>query len=184
MSNTQTNIILASASPRRKELMELLKRPFTVVPSEVDEKIEKIEDAASAALLKAKWVQERHPDAIVIGADTIVVNNQRILGKPKNIKEARAMVTGLTSHTHSVYTGIAVVHKDKKEVGLIESKVTVYPMTNIEIDDYLESEDVLDAAGAYKIQGSFARFVKQIDGDYYNVVGLPVHWLYLALKNF
>lgn len=141
------------------------------------------------ALQKAEDVAGRtaKKKLAVIGSDTVVAVDQEILGKPKTEEEAFAMIRKISGRTHQVYTGVAVLDFD--DTGkctvtshAVKTDVTVYPMTDKEIQTYLSSEEVMDKAGAYGIQGRFAVFIEKIDGDYYNVMGLPISYLYHVLE--
>lgn len=183
--------ILASASPRRKELLELAGFQFEVIPSFIEEKISKTlapcELVMELALEKANDVFCKHgqKDCVVIGADTIVVYRDEILGKPADKAEAYDMLSMLADRTHQVYTGVALVISKKGRVHtntFYESTdVTFCPISREDLHAYIETGDPLDKAGAYGIQGSFAIHVKCIHGDYNNVVGLPVSRLYQEL---
>ena len=183
--------ILASASPRRKELLELAGFQFEVIPSSIEEKISKTlapyELVMELALEKANDVFCKHvqKDCVVIGADTIVVYRDEILGKPADKAEAYDMLSMLADRTHQVYTGVALVISKKGRVHtntFYESTdVTFCPISREDLHAYIETGDPLDKAGAYGIQGSFAIHVKCIHGDYNNVVGLPVSRLYQGL---
>ena len=177
-------IILASASPRRKEILSLLNISFDIIPANIDENVLTIKDIEKVAEDKAIEVLRTNPDKIVIGADTVVVVNNEILGKPKDLKDAKTMIKKLSNNIHSVYTGICLLSKEKKISGLCESKVFVTSISEKEIDDYIQQEHILDAAGSYKIQGIFSKFITKIDGDYWNIVGLPLNWVYEKLKLF
>jgi septum formation protein len=189
-------IILASASPRRKELLEQAGFSFTVTTSDADESItyETPEHfAETLALRKADSVynkiksEYKDQNFVVIGADTIVYYDGEILGKPADEDEAFDMLTMLCDRTHQVYTGVAVIYRNAlgKQVELINEKtdVTLYPATAKELKEYINTGDPLDKAGAYGIQGPFAVHVKEICGDYNNVVGLPIAKLYQTLKS-
>lgn len=183
--------ILASASPRRKELLSRIGIDFTVIPSNAEETITKTkpcEIVEELALLKANAVFETHADndTMVIGSDTIVVYKDEILGKPEDADDARDMLSMLSDRTHQVYTGIALVSmKDgKKTIKTFYdcTDVTFYPISREDIEAYVESGDPLDKAGSYGIQGPFSIHIKEICGDYNNVVGLPIGRLYQELK--
>ena len=176
-------IILGSASPRRKELLSQIGVPFEVRVSNKEEVYTNTipkEIVKELALIQARNV-------IVIGADTIVVHEEQILGKPKDEQEAFEMIRSLQGDTHQVYTGVAVLDFDKngeKTVisHAVETKVSVNPMSTEEIQKYVESKEPMDKAGAYGIQGRFSAFIEKIEGDYFNVVGLPVSYVYQVLK--
>ncbi len=177
-------IILASQSPRRKELLARICPEFEVIPSGAAEVMD-TPDVRKAvehlALKKAEYIQAE--DAIVIGADTIVVQDGKILGKPVDAEDAFRMIRALSGRVHEVYTGCAVILPDgTKETFSEETKVHVAPMTDQEIHDYIATGEPMDKAGAYGIQGAFAPFIVGIEGDYYNVVGLPLYRLYHVLK--
>lgn len=183
--------ILASASPRRRELLAKTGIDYTVIPSDVEEKITKTiphEVVMELAELKASDVFDKHgdDDTLVIGSDTIVVYKDEILGKPLDANDARDMLSMLADRTHQVYTGVALISmkNGKKDVRTFYecTDVTFYPISRADIDKYVESGDPLDKAGSYGIQGDFAIHIKEIKGDYNNVVGLPVGRLYQELK--
>lgn len=185
------SIILASASPRRKELMTQIGLTFRVQPSNNDEIITKTnpeEIVKELSHQKAKEVFENgHLQDIVIGADTIVIYEGNILGKPKDEAEAYAMINRLQGNTHQVYTGVSVIWKQENITHVLtfadRTDVELYPMSEKEIREYVDTKEPFDKAGGYGIQGCFASFVKRINGDYNNVVGLPVARLYQELKN-
>ena len=190
--NAQAPLILASASPRRRELIAHLNRPYTCTVSNIEEIITKTAPAEVVCELsrqKAEDVaQKAEAGSIVIGADTVVACDGRILGKPKSDKEAKEMLHLLSGRTHSVFTGVTLCQKKedkiKTESFAEETKVTFYPMTEAEIDAYIVSGDCYDKAGAYGIQSGAAIYVRSIEGDYNNVVGLPVAALYHHLCTF
>lgn len=190
-------IILGSASPRRKELLEQIGISFEIKTSSKDEcytsKIPE-EIVKELALQKAENVADEMlsnegiiKSTVVIGADTIVALEEEILGKPKDEKDAFRMLSNLQGRVHQVFTGTALLIFDengKKMVvnHAVETKVYVNPMSDQEIYEYIESKEPMDKAGAYGIQGGFAAYIDRIEGDYYNVVGLPVSYLYQELK--
>lgn len=176
---TDQSIILASGSPRRKELFELLGVPFEIVTSNVSEEglssdMEFVEYAQSLAITKAMSVAERYPDAVVIGADTIVGLGKRIFLKPQNDAEAKVFLKELSGKTHSVVTGVAISVKGRTYTFADETKVTFMELDDALIDAYVASGDPFDKAGAYGIQSGGALFVEEIKGDYYSVMGLPI----------
>ncbi len=185
-------LILGSASPRRRELLEQIGVKFEVFVSKKEEvytSTEPEEIVKELALMKAENVASeiRAKNAIVIGADTVVVQDNRILGKPKDKEDAFAMIQNLQGRMHKVYTGVAVLEFDengKKEMvnHAVETKVYVHAMTEAEIWEYILTGEPMDKAGAYGIQGRFGAFIDRIEGDYYNVVGLPISYLYQILK--
>ena len=180
-------IILGSASPRRKELLSQIGVPFEVRVSNKEEVYTNTvpkEIVKELALMKAENVASEIParNVIVIGADTIVVHEEQILGKPKDEQEAFEMIRSLQGDT-----GVAVLDFDEngeKTVisHAVETKVSVNPMSTEEIQKYIESKEPMDKAGAYGIQGRFSAFIEKIEGDYFNVVGLPVSYVYQVLK--
>lgn len=186
-------VILASGSPRRKKLLARLNIDFEVVPAEIEETFEASlpgEIVQELARKKAEAVASTSRDALIIGADTIVVLKNKILGKPADNDEARAMLEALSGQTHQVFTGIALILKKdgrgvQKRTFAEETKVTFGSLTQEEINAYTATGSPLDKAGAYGIQddpGSL--FVKSINGDYNTVVGLPLFRLYNELKTF
>ena len=183
-------IVLASASPRRRELLNQISLNPVIEPSTVVEVITTRvpEDAVmELSLQKAEDVaRHQQPGTIVIGADTVVAAEGKILGKPGSHQEAYEMIESLQGKTHQVFTGVTLIYCGKNGAVVRSfserTDVHVYPMTSEEIRLYAEDEEPMDKAGAYGIQGRFAAFVKGIDGDYSNVVGLPVGRVYQELK--
>ncbi|WP_335869190.1 Maf family protein [Bacillus sp. 2205SS5-2] len=181
-------LILASKSPRRKELLEKLQVPFSILTCEVDEFIP-AEFTPQAAVLflaqkKANVISQQFPQSIVIGADTIVVSEQNILGKPKNADDAYHMLKALSGKTHDVLTGVSIQSKQKEVHFFEKTMVTFWELSDEEIHRYIRSGEPFDKAGSYGIQGLGAVFVKSIQGDYYTVVGLPISKVYHELKEF
>ena len=183
------NTVLASKSPRRKELLKLIFDEFLISPDESEENADSNllpeEYVMRLAEDKCINVSENFPDdTIVIGADTVVVKYGEILGKPKDKEEAKRMLNFLKNSIHSVYTGVSVINKKQNKLITFFEKTDVYfyDITDDEIDEYVNSKEPMDKAGAYGIQEKGALFVKKIDGDYNNVVGLPVSRLYKILK--
>ncbi len=180
-------IILASKSPRRKELLSLMGLDFKIITEDIDETINSklpIEDeVARLSRQKAEAVRVSEDDT-VISADTVVVFGDSVMGKPKNAEDARRMLKSLSGNTHKVLTGVTV----KKAQSAITKVVTTYvafrELDNEEIEAYIKSGEPMDKAGAYGIQGAAAVFVSRIEGDYFNIVGLPVCTLYEMLKQF
>ena len=190
-------IILGSASPRRRELLEQIGVEFEVKVSSKEEVYHSLEPASivkELALMKAENVAEeleaadtQEKDLIVIGADTVVVLDGKILGKPKDEADAEQMLKALQGRVHEVYTGAAFLtygRNGEKEVCnyAVGTRVYVNPMTETEIRTYIATGEPADKAGAYGIQGRFAAYIEKIEGDYYNVVGLPVSRVYETLK--
>ena len=170
-------VILASQSPRRKELMQLLETPFVVRVSDVEETLEPglspAQQVAQISRRKAEAVERTEQD-VVIGADTVVVYGDVVLGKPSDEADARRMLTMLSGKTHHVMTGLTVLYREQVITQTIITEVTFRELSQKEIDRYIATQEPMDKAGSYGIQGGAARFVEQIRGDYYNVVGLPV----------
>lgn len=189
MDEKQPDIILASASPRRKELLSLVLRDFRIIPSTFDESTVPAELAPPdhvvfSALMKARDVAARQPDSIVIGADTIVVVDGNILGKPGNPGDAARMLAMLSGRAHEVYTGIAVVRDGTEHTGVECTEVNFADLSDEIITRYVDTGEPLDKAGAYAIQGKGVTLIKSICGCYPNVVGLPLYRLSEILKEF
>ena len=180
-------LILASASPRRRELMEKFHIPFKVVVSGNEEKIpDGIRPEELAEYLageKAKDVLRICRDDTVIGADTVVLCDGEILGKPADREEARRMLRLLSGRRHEVITGVSIISKDKRVDFSSSCMVEFYPLTEEEIEAYIDTGEPMDKAGAYGIQGEGALLVKGISGDFYTVMGLPVAELYRRLAD-
>ena len=186
-------IVLASQSPRRRELLEQLGLEFTIQPSTVEEKVtseDPVEVVRELSRQKAQDVadqmEKEHPghDMVVLGADTIVVYKGIILGKPADRDDAEKMLHMLQGNTHSVYTGVTLIGKGKSVTFAEETKVTMYPVSHEEITWYIETKEPDDKAGSYAVQGLGARFIQKIEGDYNNVVGLPAGRIYQILRNW
>ena len=188
-----SKIILASASPRRKELLAKAGISFTVIPAAGEEKRTSENPGEAVQQLardKAEWVAqslaECEEGTLVIGSDTIVVFENRILGKPKDRRDAAETLEKLQGNTHQVYTGVTVLERKAGkwvEHTFFESTdVTFYPVSIEEIQDYIATGEPMDKAGSYGIQGLFGIYVKGICGDYNNVVGLPVARLFHEMK--
>lgn len=182
------NIVLASQSPRRKELMALLPYSFTIDPSCADEVIAETlsprQNAISLAKKKALDRASLHRDEIVIGCDTIVVIQGKILGKPKDKADAFRMLKLLSNNMHAVITGVCIIGNGRECCFAERTLVTMSEISDEEINRYIASGEPFDKAGAYAIQGLASVFIEKIDGDYFNIVGLPVSRLYRELKKF
>ena len=189
MSNYR--LILASGSPRRKEILENQEIPFEVVKSGREEKTKEtipqkvVRDLSEQKALDVYDQIQGRQNIIILSADTVVAKDGEILGKPENEEDAVRMLTLLQGSTHEVYTGVTLLlcAEDVKTIHIQEkTEVTMYPMTEEEIRSYVSSGEPMDKAGAYAIQGKCAVFVEKINGDYNNVVGLPVAAVYQELK--
>lgn len=180
-------MILASASPRRRELLTLITHDFKVVVSDVDESSD-LKDARELvrflAQKKADSVAAGYPDDIVIGADTVVEAGGEIFGKPEGKDDARRMLKMMSGRKHFVHTGICVTKGGRSVSDVCTTAVYFNEISEGELARYLEEEDVMDKAGAYAIQEGAAKFVSKIEGCFFNVVGLPVSCLYQILPQF
>lgn len=182
--------VLASASPRRKELLSQIGLVFRIDVSKAEENTENIEPGEIVKDLsysKAMEVYNRQSDdVVVIGADTIVFANGKVLGKPKDRQDAYEMIDMLQGAVHHVYTGVTLVWQEDKEVRHTSfyerTEVQIYSMSDSEINQYVSMKEPYDKAGGYAVQGYFARYVRGINGDYNNVVGLPIGRLYQELN--
>ena len=177
---TVPRVILASASPRRRELLSRLALAFTVIPADVDEQQRPGEAPLSyvrrLAQAKAAHIAQRFPEALVLGADTVVVLEQQVLGKPANVAQAQRMLTQLSGRQHTVITGLALLQHGRRLAWLdhVSTRVQFRVLSADEIAQYVATDEPFDKAGAYAIQGHAAAFVALVDGCYTNVVGLPL----------
>ncbi|WP_195270601.1 Maf family protein [Eubacterium sp. 1001713B170207_170306_E7] len=183
------NIILASASPRRRELMTMAGIPFEARPVNADETITCCTPPEGAVMMlasrKAQLAAEQFPDALIIGADTIVAAGKRIYGKPASESEAFEILSALSGKTHQVFTGVCIYTKSgARNAFCTRTDVTFFPLSESEIRTYIATGEPMDKAGAYGIQGKGALLVEKIAGDYYNVVGLPISRLVRELNSF
>ncbi len=179
-------LILASASPRRRELMAYTGIPFQVITADAEEmKIGEPEALVMEnARRKARAVWRQHPESTVLGADTIVYQDGAVLGKPKDQEDARAMLRRLSGAWHTVYTGVCVITADgKTDARCDASRVQFVPLTDADIDRYIASGEPMDKAGAYAVQGRAGMYVSRIEGSYSNVIGLPMHLVRDMLRN-
>lgn len=185
-------IILASASPRRQEIMTLGGWDYEVKVSRAEEEIPKeeldcltpSEQVEKLATCKARDVYQQYAeeeDVLVVGADTVVSVDGCVLGKPSSREDAVSMLKKLSGKTHQVYTGVCLMGNRKEKIFSCLTEVCFYEMTDEKIDAYVESGECYDKAGAYAIQGGAAKFIREIKGDYFNVVGLPLSRLYHEL---
>lgn len=184
------NIILASASPRRKEILENTNVKFKIMASSIEELTLEGESPCKMvmrlAFEKGIDIAFRQKSDLVISADTIVVLDNTVLGKPKDEIEARKMITSLSGRTHQVITGISLINLDnnKKIIDYVISNVKFKNLSEEDINDYIRTKESLDKAGAYGIQGYGALLVEEIQGDYFNIVGLPISRLSDLLKKY
>ncbi|MEG2570264.1 MAG: Maf family protein [Clostridia bacterium] len=181
-------IVLASQSPRRQELLKRAFFSFLTIPSDADETLPDAPPdvcVAEIARRKAMDVMPRvSPGALIISADTLVVCDGQILGKPRDEADARAMLTRLSGRTHEVYTGVVIAQSSNVLADYAMTRVKFRPLTSEQIDAYIHSGEPMDKAGAYGIQDKGAFLVERIDGDYFNVVGLPLCLLGNMLSKF
>jgi septum formation protein len=188
--NNMKTIILASASPRRQELLKRVGLKFEVEPSNYEENIscelEPHQLAKSLSLEKANLVAKNHKNTLVIAADTFIVFESRILGKPRTETEAKQMLETMNGKPHSVITGFTIIDTETNKAlsRSVETKVHLRKLSSNEIDAYVESKEPLGKAGAYAIQGLGSVIVEKIEGDYFNVIGLPLSALTESLKEF
>jgi len=181
-------IILASKSPRRKQLLEQIGLEFEIRESEYEEDMEAMSDPYKLvkflALKKCEDVAKYYDDAIIIAADTFIIFDNKFIGKPKDINDARKILKSFSGKEHEVVSGLAIIDTKSKKIindyniGGVKFRV----LGDEEIDSYLKTGDALDKAGAYAIQEESAVFIESVSGDYYSIVGLPLYKLYLALK--
>ncbi|MDO4500390.1 MAG: Maf family protein [Erysipelotrichaceae bacterium] len=181
-------LILASGSPRRKELLSNLNIPFDIIVADIDESIDHSiplrKEIERLSYEKAYAVFKDHEDSTVIGSDTIVTLNEKHLGKPKNEEDAFNMLKELQNNKHAVITAVSIISKDKVDTFSVVSDVYFNEMSDEEIREYIKTGEPMDKAGAYAIQGIGSKFIKKIDGDYYAIMGLPVSEVYNKLKEY
>lgn len=185
------HLILASESPRRREIMDTMGITYEVMPANVIEEVEETEPERMVQALAAKKVNDiagkldKDKNLIIIGADTMVFSHGQALGKPKDKEDAVRMLQLLSGDIHEVCTGVAIIiRKKEEEIPLsfaVSTKVKVHTLTNTQIEDYIQTGEPMDKAGAYAIQGKFGLFINSIEGDYYNIVGLPIAHIYSKL---
>jgi len=183
------SVILASASPRRRELLALIVEGYEVIPSEFDESLVPAqlgpsEHVAYSSLMKARDVASRHPNSLVIGADTVVSVDDAILGKPTNTGDAARMLRLLSGRAHQVYTGVATIGMGIELTGVECTDVIFRELDDETISRYIATGEPMDKAGAYAIQGRGAVLIRSISGCYSNVVGLPIYMLSTMLEEF
>ena len=179
-------IILASKSPRRQELLSLMGLEFQVVTADIDETIDKSlpieQEIARLSRQKAEAIDDN--DNIIISADTVVVLSNTVMGKPRDAENARQMLNVLSGKTHRVITAVTVKNGDKIRTEVVITEIVFRELSKREIDSYVASGSPMDKAGAYGVQEKAAAFVKEIHGDYFSVVGLPVCTLAVMLREF
>ena len=187
MKNSPTPVILASQSPRRVELLKTVIKNFQVIPSNIDEtfksNLSPEENAVFLSRRKAAWVSKDHPHSLVIGADTLVVLENKIIGKPIDTEDACQILRRLSGREHRVITGVAIIHS-KTISSFSISRVRIKHLTQSEIISYVNSGEPMGKAGAYAIQGQGSFLVESYEGSYSNIVGLPVDMLKILLKKF
>ena len=175
------NLVLASKSPRRSEILRNAGLDFTVRVAGADETIPdgtKPQDAVVFLAARKAMAVERADDELVLGADTVVVLDNKILGKPKDRDDAYNMIKSLSGRVHSVFTGVCAIGNGVSVTFAEETKVEFLPLTDEEISAYIDTDEPYDKAGAYGIQGLASKFIRGIEGDYFNVVGLPISRIY------
>lgn len=184
----QMKIILASASPRRQELLKYIVPEFEVIPADIDETlpldIPAEKSAEYLACKKARHIAEKYPDCAVIGSDTVVISGREILGKPADNADAERMLKMLSGQTHKVITGVCIAAAGQYDSFSKETAVKFYPLSEEEICGYIATGEPADKAGAYGIQGYGSVLVEGIEGDFFNVMGLPVASLKRRLEEF
>lgn len=182
------SIILASKSPRRQELIRNITDDVEVTVSDAEEILPEgiaPEDApVYLASIKARAVAADYPDRVVVGADTVVILDGQVLGKPRDREDAKRMLRALSGRVHTVITGCCIIRGEKECSFGDCTRVEFYPLSDREIDDYIATGEPFDKAGSYGIQGGGSLFVKGIEGDFFNVMGLPVARLNRELKAF
>lgn len=189
-STNKLKLVLASASPRREEILKNLNLKFTIVPAKIDESeftsSDPIEMVENLSVKKAEAVASLVEDALVIAADTIVVLGDEILGKPGSQPAARQMLKQLSNQEHYVMTGVSVLNSQTGEIETAHeiTKVKMMELSQQEIEEYVSTGEPMDKAGAYAIQGLGALFIEEIIGSHYSVVGLPVNQLFKILRKF
>ena len=184
----ENNLILASGSPRRRELLSLYTTDFTVCVSDFDESAVTAPTPAQLveqlAIGKCLAVAKQHPDAVVIGCDTVVDVDGTVFGKPRDAEDAKRMLRALSGKTHQVHTGVCIAKGDRAEHFVDSCKVTFFPLGEEEITFYTATPEPYDKAGAYAIQGRAALWLDRIEGDYYTIMGLPVSRTVQLLEHF
>ena len=177
-------LILASQSPRRRDILESAGIPFTTRVAGVPEEIEAGEAPSEYVLRLSRMKASAVDGELVLGADTVVVIDEHILEKPRDVEDARRMLRLLSGRVHSVITGVCLRRFSDYQLESCETRVHFTELTDAEIEGYVASGEPMDKAGAYAIQGFASKFIDRIEGDYFNVVGLPVSLVYRMLKNY
>ncbi len=182
-------LILASKSPRRKEILDMINIDFEVLVIDVEENIElknPTDYVLATAKKKGEYAKKLKPNDTILSCDTIVVLDDKILEKPKSKEQAYEMIKELSGKIHLVYTGVYIcdLNENVCENFYVVTKVIVDEMSEKEIIDYINTDEPYDKAGGYAIQGLFAKYIKGIEGDYFNVMGLPINEVYFHLKKF
>ncbi|MFC4024405.1 Maf family protein [Oceanobacillus longus] len=181
-------LILASSSPRRQELLNQVRIPFTIRKPNIDESQiitrDPVKKVRQLAILKGRSVTIKHNDEVILSADTVVSYNQNIFEKPKNKEDAYQMISALSGDVHEVFTGVLIRSLNQEIIFVERTEVEFWPLSEEETVQYIATKEPYDKAGAYGIQSVGAIFVKQISGDYYNVVGLPISRAVRELRGF
>lgn len=179
-------LVLASSSPRRKELLQMMGYDFTIDVKDVDENIKCYKNAedyvSKVSILKNNAVNEYHKNDIVISCDTVVVLKGKILGKPKDKEDFKRMINLLKNRHHYVLSGLSIYYKNILKTYVVKTKVYIDDLNELEINEYINMNEGYDKAGGYAVQGYFGKYIKKIEGDYYNVMGLPINLLNKVLK--
>ncbi|MDR2833551.1 MAG: Maf family protein [Streptococcaceae bacterium] len=181
-------IILASNSPRRKELLKRIIPDYQVIPADIDESVYENEKATIYAKrmseTKAAFIHQTYSEDLVIAADTIVSVGDKILGKPENAEDARVMLLSYSGKSHQVMTSVTIMYKERKKSFMEVADVEFYEMTEAEITQYLSTNEWQDKAGGYGIQGAASLYVKGIMGDFFTIVGFPIARIYHEIQEF
>jgi len=181
-------IILGSKSPRRRELLTQMGYKFSTEPIEIDEAVASYENVRDyvrqIAARKGRIISQKHPDDLVICADTIVALGETIFEKPKDQEDARRMIKALAGRSHDVFTAVFLKLEEQEKTFIVRTRVEIDSMTDDEIEAYVSTDEPYDKAGAYAIQGQFGKYIKGIRGDYYNVMGLPICRLHREIEKF
>lgn len=179
-------LILASSSPRRKEILKNAGYTFEVKEPNIDEnlhiKLPPIDLVMKLALMKANSVFTNADDEVVVGADTIICIDGKNIGKPKNVEQSRSLLRQLSGRLHRVYTGVAILSKERQETFFVQAKVNFMKLSEDLINRYIATEEPFDKAGGYAIQGKGSMLVESIDGDFYGVMGLPIAQVAMRLE--